>query len=278
MKAERQWCVALPTCIKRHAVELERGRIFPRQAELRVIAVVVVACAALACSVGRYQLFQGSMPPNRARRTALSERACLQCQKRKTRCIPRGADQTCEYCEKSQRECTFPERPPKTPLTRKNLEDAESRCEELESLLDKYRGTRPEANGVRESEAGLAQGNDAVQGSAHNVSGSYRDTAVDASPYEWDETLAGEGVSAGTGHMQDGMVSLGGSNVGTGYLGKCLGSRDRAVFLILDSRNNFRACYVGNHLLRTFARRIVEHASDPATRSTTLQHHSSTIS
>lgn len=161
------------------------------------------------------------MPPNRTRRTAWSERACLQCQKRKTRCIPRGADQTCEYCEKSQRECTFPERPPKTSLTRKNLDDAESRCEELESLLERYRDTSAESNGVRDLEAGQPQRDDAAHDSARNVSGFVRgDTAVDASPYEWDESLVGEGVSSGSGNMQDGMVSLGGSNVGTGYLGK----------------------------------------------------------
>ena len=63
------------------------------------------------------------------------DRACLACRKRKTRCIIPANNEICTYCFKKGKECIFDERPHRTPLTRRNLDAAESRCEELELLL-----------------------------------------------------------------------------------------------------------------------------------------------
>jgi len=179
-------------------------------------------------SGNRRRLDHQSMPPNRARRTVFSERACLQCQKRKTRCIPRGANEPCEYCEKAQRDCIFPQRASKTPLTRKNLDDAEIRCQELESLLEQSKATGVEPDvapehGPRVTSSARARDESVAQNAIRNsVVTNGTDNVVDTSPYEWDETLVAEG-SGGPDYVQDGMASLRGSNVGTGYLGECLG-------------------------------------------------------
>lgn len=174
------------------------------------------------------------MPPSRVQRTPLSDRACLQCQKRKSRCVPRDADQPCEYCEKSQRECTFPQRPSRTPLTRKNLQDAESRCQELESLLEQYRRSSVERSSLAPTPVPpppvTADVTDTLpingtQSSTRPANPEIRDEAADASPYEWDETLVGDGPPPHCAQPRDGMPSFGGGNVGTGYMGECLGLR-----------------------------------------------------
>lgn len=175
------------------------------------------------------------MPPSRVQRTPLSDRACLQCQKRKSKCVPRDADQPCEYCAKSQRECTFPQRPPRTPLTRRNLQDAESRCQELESLLEQYRRSSVERSFVAPTPVPAPAPVTAdvthtlpvnpVQNSTRPANTAVRDETADASPYEWDETLVGDEPSPDCALPRDGMPSFGGGNVGTGYMGGCLGLR-----------------------------------------------------
>lgn len=83
------------------------------------------------------------MSQHRRRRNEASDRACLECQRRKTKCTFREGTEICTYCIKSGKNCVFSEKFPRKPLTRKNLDAAESRCKELESLLVSLR-SKPE--------------------------------------------------------------------------------------------------------------------------------------
>ena len=83
------------------------------------------------------------MSSSRKRRLDLSDRACLECQRRKTRCIPNGDDKPCEYCNRTGKRCHFAEPPARTPLTRKNLDALESRCQHLESIIEGLQSSHP---------------------------------------------------------------------------------------------------------------------------------------
>ena len=63
-------------------------------------------------------------------------RACLGCQKRKTRCVPsQHHPSSCTYCARAKTDCIFDTPAPRIPLTRKNLDAFEQRCGQLEALL-----------------------------------------------------------------------------------------------------------------------------------------------
>lgn len=63
-------------------------------------------------------------------------RACVNCQRRKTRCLRGKAwNEPCSFCARTGKTCSFESPPDRTPLTRKNLEAAEGRCARLERLL-----------------------------------------------------------------------------------------------------------------------------------------------
>ncbi|KIW25223.1 uncharacterized protein PV07_08420 [Cladophialophora immunda] len=78
---------------------------------------------------------------NRNRRGAprLSDRACTECQRRKTRCALGVEGAPCVYCAKTGKECVIAGPPPRTSLTRKNLQAAEIRCRRLEAILRRVR-------------------------------------------------------------------------------------------------------------------------------------------
>jgi transcriptional regulatory protein GAL4 len=59
-------------------------------------------------------------------------KACLECQKRKSRCT---GEVPCAFCHKAKRSCVYTPRPQRTPLTRKNLDAAEQKCQKLASML-----------------------------------------------------------------------------------------------------------------------------------------------
>lgn len=65
----------------------------------------------------------------------LSDRACIECQRRKTRCVLGVAGSPCSYCAKTGKECVVVGPPPRTSLTRKNLQSVEIRCKRLEAIL-----------------------------------------------------------------------------------------------------------------------------------------------
>lgn len=76
--------------------------------------------------------------PKSARRSSSAAllRACINCQKRKTRCHRTGSDSApCAYCARKGKTCSFENPPDRTPLTRKNLDAAEHRYTQLRSLV-----------------------------------------------------------------------------------------------------------------------------------------------
>src|ERR1700754_4315664 len=78
---------------------------------------------------------------NRNRRGAarLSDRACTECQRRKTRCALGSGGPPCVYCARTGKECVVAKPQPRTSLTRKNLQSAEIRCKRLEAILRRIR-------------------------------------------------------------------------------------------------------------------------------------------
>lgn len=143
-------------------------------------------------------------PPRPPRAT--NARACLQCQKRKTKCIQDARSAACTYCVRARKECVFEEAPSRTPLTRKNLDALERRCAHLENLV------RSLAQGI-DVEAELekvGEGRDVSR--AGNEAG---DTADEE--YEWHESP--EATGAKPPHVADseGMASMAVET--SGYLG-----------------------------------------------------------
>lgn len=62
-------------------------------------------------------------------------RACVNCQKRKSRCLQETKNGPCSFCERKGKTCSFEGPPARTSLTRKNLDAAERRCTQLRALL-----------------------------------------------------------------------------------------------------------------------------------------------
>ncbi|KAH6950910.1 fungal-specific transcription factor domain-containing protein [Fusarium avenaceum] len=63
-------------------------------------------------------------------------RACLNCQRRKSRCQPSpNGPGPCSYCARAGKDCSFVNPPNRTRLTRKNLDAVELRCSKLQALI-----------------------------------------------------------------------------------------------------------------------------------------------
>ncbi|RMY05774.1 hypothetical protein D0868_06223 [Hortaea werneckii] len=152
----------------------------------------------------------------RNRRETPSERACLQCQKRKTKCVPSNDSRKCAFCVKAGKSCTFSAPVSRTPLTRKNLDEAESRCNELEALLENR--SRAAASNSAQTDAF----EDARLGLESPRARTTTAETTESAPYEWNETTEGVLESSGDGRIRalDGMVS--GSSA-AGYLGNSSG-------------------------------------------------------
>lgn len=149
----------------------------------------------------------------------MQRRACAECQKRKTRCLgSRDDSQTCSYCRRAGKPCTFEALPSRTPLTRKNLDAAEKKNRQLEALL---RAIRPDLDlgfdsAVRHAgEASLDS--DADENEPPNKEQSPRSS----DEFEWHETALSEVASGsrdGIG-IGDGMANLPAKSQEAGYLG-----------------------------------------------------------
>lgn len=144
------------------------------------------------------------MPVNRTARRSASERACLECQKRKTKCVAAPEAEVCAYCQKAGKTCVFEGPHERTSLTRRNLDAAEARCKELERLLQEVRtDARTEAS--REPQSRPQNAEDPTAG-----------------PYEWNEGLDANAndPSPDGEYTRDGMASLARHGNGSGYLGE----------------------------------------------------------
>ncbi|KAH6685816.1 fungal-specific transcription factor domain-containing protein [Plectosphaerella plurivora] len=147
---------------------------------------------------------------------SLSSRACVNCQKRKSRCVRSTVadDSACTYCARSGKPCSFETPPDRTPLTRRNLDAAEARCAQLTSLL---RSLHPELD----IEASL------TQSSRPNPehSGQDEEGSGPTHEFEWHEpALLSDGSSPDDPDgLGDGMANLATSDAG--YLGSSSGSK-----------------------------------------------------
>ncbi|KAK9365570.1 fungal-specific transcription factor domain-containing protein [Lipomyces kononenkoae] len=165
-----------------------------------------------------------SMSTSRRLRSDLSERACLQCQKRKTRCVSTGIGGACSYCTKMGKPCVFDSPPTRTPLTRKNLDVAEARCKELERRLRQLQPDIKLDDNQNNSAGSLEdQGADQSSHSAHTENVARESVEAPAElGLEWQETF---GLHNHQGYLegkkiQDGMVS----QAAGGYVGNSSGS------------------------------------------------------
>lgn len=154
------------------------------------------------------------------RRSLVPRRACRECQKRKTRCMSSRANSespTCSYCRQAGKLCTFDALPSRTSLTRKNLDAAESRTRQLESLL---RTIRPDLD----IDSAL---HDVVDASVHSDADGNEPRDKQPSPrsadeFEWHETALSDatgGTKDGT-RIGDGMANTVAQDAG--YLGGLL--------------------------------------------------------
>ncbi|KAH7155918.1 fungal-specific transcription factor domain-containing protein [Dactylonectria macrodidyma] len=164
-------------------------------------------------------------PPRRSRSPAQSQsRACLNCQKRKSRCLlSRNGGGPCSYCSRTGKTCSFVNPPDRTPLTRRNLDAAELRCVQLQSLLQSL---HPHLD----IDAAIANFDSNGPNNPPNLD--FEDTQAEieadqdqpAHEFEWHESALPihSGSPAGDLRMKDGMATL--STLDAGYLGSSSGS------------------------------------------------------
>jgi transcriptional regulatory protein GAL4 len=168
-------------------------------------------------------------------------RACLECQKRKTKCREAAdGSGSCSYCIKTRKQCVFEAPAPRTPLTRRNLDAVEWKCQRLESLIrsiDPNLDIEAALKGQRPSSSSNGQLS-GPRAESRSVS------PTPADDYEWHESVSQAEVRSPSGDgtfVWDGMASL--STRASGYLGK-LPSRARPcnsqTFLLTWSRQQFR--------------------------------------
>lgn len=155
------------------------------------------------------------MPAQRGVRRNLADKACNECQRRKTKCIPSADSPQCAFCKRAGKACVFEQPQQRTPLTRQNLDQAEARCRELEQLL--YQ---------RESESMV---DTAIESDTQQQTIQVRPRAPHArertADYEWNEASDPEqsNQSSDSDHARDGMAALTSKHSGSGYLGKSSG-------------------------------------------------------
>ncbi|PVH88996.1 hypothetical protein DL98DRAFT_524609 [Cadophora sp. DSE1049] len=145
-------------------------------------------------------------------------RACLECQKRKSKCT---GETPCAFCARTQRNCVYMARPIRTPLTRKNLDAAEQKCDRLTALL---RSLNPDVD----IENLLKNGIPSTQVPTSNPSPKSPQQIDQASPgsshdYEWHEAPLSNDLEQAHS-SKDGMALLSTDPSESGYLGSSAGS------------------------------------------------------
>lgn len=154
------------------------------------------------------------MPASRTIRRSATERACLECQKRKTKCVAAPEGEICAYCQKANKTCVFEGPQERTSLTRRNLDAAEARCRELELLLEELQTTTSTGAEQREPVQ--------TQEIRHEPRRQQNTEDPPSGPYEWNEGLDAEAndPSPDGEYARDGMASLIRQGNGSGYLGE----------------------------------------------------------
>ena len=107
-------------------------------------------------------------------------KACLECQKRKSKCT---GELPCAFCSKTNRSCVYTARPQRTPLTRKNLDAAEQKCQKLASLLKSLNPDVEIESLLQDSETST----NSQLASLNPPGTSHPATAGSSNEYEWHE-------------------------------------------------------------------------------------------
>lgn len=162
---------------------------------------------------------QLDMSAIRTSRATPSERACLQCQRRKTKCLP-GSGDSCSYCTKAGKTCVFSEKQSRTPLTRRNLDAAEERLRQLEAALQQAGSSVPPETSRPPEPVGDYK--ETVEAEVATADRSSKPTEEAATPYEWNESLSGNGVHSASRARKapDGMALFSEGGEAAGYLGE----------------------------------------------------------
>ncbi|KAG4253833.1 hypothetical protein FPRO03_07793 [Fusarium proliferatum] len=148
-------------------------------------------------------------------------RACLNCQKRKSRCQPSvNGPGPCSYCARAGKDCSFVNPPDRTRLTRKNLDAMELRCNKLEALI---RSLHPDMD----IDAALANLESGQQVSRRTEPESDDDSPEHEEPaheYEWSEPSLPPDFDSQNDEAaaMDGMATL--NSLDAGYLGSSSGA------------------------------------------------------
>ncbi|CZT25505.1 uncharacterized protein RCC_11238 [Ramularia collo-cygni] len=152
------------------------------------------------------------MPADRSARRGTAEKACNECQRRKTKCTLSEDGSHCGFCRRAGKACVFEEPPQRTPLTRQNLDQAEARCRQLELMLQQQRETAmpSDSSSAAEHQQTTLRANNPGEGIAD---------------YEWNEATDPEAreQSSDSDHARDGMGALTSRKSGSGYLGTSSG-------------------------------------------------------
>ena len=193
-----------------------------------------------------------------------TNRACLQCQKRKSKCTGSDGIKACKYCLKTEKPCIFEAPPSRTSLTRKNLDAAELRIQQLTSLLESL---HPELD-IDAAIQGLKQVRNTSVDDHSPQQGTFRSTSP-SDEYEWHESALSPAeeatVEAG---LRDGMASLSTTADESGYLGK---DSCRVLQNITDL---WIGTSSGSSLLQSISA-LLPHSS--SNQSNDIQHHPDSI-
>ncbi|KAF3071402.1 hypothetical protein CFAM422_006073 [Trichoderma lentiforme] len=141
--------------------------------------------------------------------------ACLECQKRKTRCIRNDRNQSCTYCARTGKDCVFEAPPSRVALTRKNFDALQEKCNHLEALLLRVGGDSSRLDNLGSLEAELNKLPSLPDAEAES-DGSDGQGSPEGH-LDWSETLSGTGLKATDQVKDNGMALI--SAQSSGYLG-----------------------------------------------------------
>lgn len=143
-------------------------------------------------------------------------RACLNCQKRKSRCQPSvNGPGPCSYCARAGKDCSFVNPPDRTRLTRKNLDAIELRCNKLEALI---RSLHPDMD-IDAALANLESGQQVIRRTEPESDDDSPEHEEPAHEYEWSEPSLPPDFDSQNDEaaIMDGMATL--NSLDAGYLG-----------------------------------------------------------
>ncbi|KAF5585242.1 C6 transcription factor [Fusarium pseudocircinatum] len=148
-------------------------------------------------------------------------RACLNCQKRKSRCQPSvNGPGPCSYCARAGKDCSFVNPPDRTRLTRKNLDAIELRCNRLEALIRSLHSDMD----IDAALANLESGQEVIKRTEPESDDDSPEHEEPAHEYEWSEPSLPPDFDSQNDEAaaMDGMATL--NSLDAGYLGSSSGA------------------------------------------------------